>query len=115
MTPISQEMQSLILASDRAAAVLVNPATGDHLLIDLAGSTQAEEAEARDRHMEYGGVALLMKGRVIFLPQSIETTPEFRAEIGEAFIKHFRLGAGDGVEWLERLYALEDTRDRLRL
>jgi len=106
------ELETLIVNADKSAAVLTHASSGDMLLIPLdLGMTPADEEAARDRHLSFAGVVCLKSGRVIFVPESTETTPEFRAEIGTAFIRSFGLDQeGDGVQWLARLYDLEDPR-----
>jgi hypothetical protein len=104
--------------SQIAAAILGNATTREFVLIDLSGPTPDSLHSLRNRGLDFVGVAGFDVNGVLQAAFAVELDDSAVDAIAEAWIEHLATRillylqppAGDSVQFLKRLYALEDTR-----
>lgn len=104
-------------SQDISVAVLGNVATGEHVLIELDRDgepfSEADVLKARLKNFEFAGLMGFKDGAAGAKIEPRQDALRIMCNALPAFVAYLAAKLapkGDGSEWLERLYALPDTR-----
>jgi len=109
--------EQIATGAQAACCVLGNIQTGDFALVDLASLPVPDEtaAEFHARGLGFLATIGIVDGKFVSafaVPVSDQLAALLFQDFSVFLLKKFTAkSGGDGVEWLERLFALPDTRE----